>query len=649
MKKNIGKKWIFLIGLVICGFISDVVIHCTGKYLLPLTDEYLYSLFGAIVTIAILCFSIIALIFGAIDRDYLGYKIKEIINFPNSKVSIKSIILISLVYVIMALGILCFNGVYNVYCSMTLVFVSLCLYECYTIFKVCELILNDDELYKTVKEYLDCRINEEDQSFDRINNSINTLINAMKDNIVNQNGESLKNIAELLHILLKRIDGMSIENKMLFRDVFNLKFRVCLNDLARAYGYNEMISFINYIYNDIGDLNYLKQDLYIEPLERIKFYTNEEINKANYFNEIKAILIFNKKQKESLEYDDISFIILNYFNNVYSNELITTSTKKTLLEDVIKECCDSIGVRSKEYHSIYYSVLINILIEYILKNSDRDMRNYLYCAFVKHISYRITICEDAYSELITSFYQLFYSAIFREIEVFSRQHREDLKETFMLKIKGTYIDEMTSSEILSKYSETILKTLAKRISKEDDMGCNSSFEIFPDYMKVKTTVWTRSFDITYMMLIYLIYPGWYNDMIYYYSNWDNITQENKKGILNDYRRCFNDDGSLKETIIESYNQYCNLLQTESSIDLDIADTIFEQINYELKKLKTEEISNNSKFKKDNKIDINKVDNLITQFAKQCNMNEWSDDINVKQNINVNIAPYTISKELQENF
>ena len=75
--------------IVICGIVMDIGVNITKFSLVTVTESYMDYIYSAIITIAILSFSIIALIAGMFSNTYYGYKLGEIIQFKESPVNFK--------------------------------------------------------------------------------------------------------------------------------------------------------------------------------------------------------------------------------------------------------------------------------------------------------------------------------------------------------------------------------------------------------------------------------------------------------------------------------------------------------------------------------------------------------------------------------
>lgn len=87
------RKWYDIFPYLIfgLGIIIDIGVNLTGIYIIPVTESYMDCIFAGIIAISVMCFTLITLIASFLDNRYLGYKLKDIIQFSNSPVNTKNI------------------------------------------------------------------------------------------------------------------------------------------------------------------------------------------------------------------------------------------------------------------------------------------------------------------------------------------------------------------------------------------------------------------------------------------------------------------------------------------------------------------------------------------------------------------------------
>ena len=635
--------------IISAGIIMDIGVNCTGIYLFALPQEYLYALFAAIVTVAILCFTIITLIFGAIDRSYMGYKFGEIIRFKKSKINMKRIICVSAVHVVVAVTVLFLSSRYNTYNSMTSLMFSLLLYEGRQIYMVYNLITNEELLFEIVNEYLKGLVDSKSSIV--INSELKRLESALKDSLLYKNKEQTDIVGEFLKVLLQSIENLDDEEKRKLKGIFKKNISDNLELFAKNYGYNEMINYVNKLYANIETSNYEKEDLYLVPLEKIRFYSSEELLKMSYFNEFRSFRGAENKSEQNINDDTIKFIMNFYFDQIMKNEIGSEKVKYDLIEDFINQSFYKICYVSGE-GKLYQDLLISILIEHILKNNNDVERNKLFLLFLKYTNIHIRNDRESFGEFMTLFFQLFYSAIFQEKEVLSNQHREKLKETFKQKLCNEFVNPISASDILESQIEIIFGALSERILKFEEYPLTNRYEMYPDFIKIKHIVWTRNADIKFMLFLYLLSPYSYPSMTYLFGTWNEVPDENKINVIISFKKCFDKGEKLNASFKKEYNAFLDLLQKSYKVTDDKAKGLFDEINKEHKAL-IEKGINGYNFDSDLHMTDNnlfsQLKEIINEDAGQHNAPEWDENCREVEKLQINIAPFylmykTISKK-----
>lgn len=95
LKKYTSDKLIYIIVTVTAGLLLDIYVNLTENTFITVTESYISSIYSAIVTVAVLCISLIALISDKLEKTYYGYKLKEIILFEESVLNFKKYLYLS--------------------------------------------------------------------------------------------------------------------------------------------------------------------------------------------------------------------------------------------------------------------------------------------------------------------------------------------------------------------------------------------------------------------------------------------------------------------------------------------------------------------------------------------------------------------------
>ncbi len=68
------KKWYDIIPYLIfgLGIIMDIGVNLTGIYIIPVTESYMDNIFAGIMTVSVMCFTLITLIASFLDNRLFG-------------------------------------------------------------------------------------------------------------------------------------------------------------------------------------------------------------------------------------------------------------------------------------------------------------------------------------------------------------------------------------------------------------------------------------------------------------------------------------------------------------------------------------------------------------------------------------------------
>lgn len=180
-EKYTSNKLIYIIVIVNAGFLLDIYVNLTGNTFITITGSYISSIYSAIVTVAVLCISLIALISDKLEKTYYGYKLKEIILFDESPLNFKKYLCLS--FGSMALATLLFFFGYKMSLANTitaLMLAEICLESLMTniIFKI---ITNETYCYKIVETYIKQNIARNgEEAQEKYEREITRLFNSLK-------------------------------------------------------------------------------------------------------------------------------------------------------------------------------------------------------------------------------------------------------------------------------------------------------------------------------------------------------------------------------------------------------------------------------------------------------------------------------------
>ena len=96
----------------------------------------------------------------------------------------------------------------------------------------------------------------------------------------------------------------------------------CVYDIANKFGYNEMIRNVIKIYSSLPLLKYERIDLYLIPLQNMRFWDDQILLKNDYFNQIKEIDFMGEYENGLIENYEIERIFYCFFENIIGKNSI---------------------------------------------------------------------------------------------------------------------------------------------------------------------------------------------------------------------------------------------------------------------------------------------------------------------------------------
>lgn len=236
------KKWYDIIPYLIfgLGIIMDIGVNITGIYIIPVTESYMDNIFVGIITVSVLCFTLVTLIASFLDNSYLGYKLKDIIQFPNSPVNTKKYIRVSLLVITIGVCLLGMNFVVNCANSMTTLLLALILIEGNVAFKIWKMIINESYVFDLVISHFTASVNNK-MDLKEFQSHTDTVINALSTAIYERNYVEKNKTCEMLTALSAQVQARGEQDGYYdYYKYFDTKLRTYMDDFAKVFGYNDM-------------------------------------------------------------------------------------------------------------------------------------------------------------------------------------------------------------------------------------------------------------------------------------------------------------------------------------------------------------------------------------------------------------------------
>lgn len=580
-EKYTSNKLIYII--VNAGFLLDIYVNLTGNTFITITESYISSIYSAIVTVAVLCISLIALISDKLEKTYYDYKLKEIILFEESVLNFKKYLYLS--FGSMALATIAFLFEYEI--SVVNTITALILAEIYLEFLmttiIFKIIINETYCYELVESHIkNDKVQNGEESQEEYEREIIRLFNSLKYFTEAQNQEKADEVTELIVILNKKNKTLT-ENEKIYQVLLN-RLREIVIPLADNFGYNRMVKDIILLSNHTRLEKAGKEDLYIIPIENMMFWDDETFLKNNYFNQIIKICYISEYSDNKITDNEIEYILYKYFVSIINNRLSTEKVRNQLIVNYLNELSHFYWGKSNDcIVPVDSKTLLDVFKEYVLKNENHKEREYIYKLILKNVYVNNRYYNSNIFPLTISYMlQSFYSYIYCEKELLNEDYRNSLKDLFLLTISDKTNKKFKFSDLVADHIKAIVPAVAKRIEKNDNI--EQSFEFFiSDYLCIKNTVWTDSFNKEFLLMLYLIYYTRLLPVSFLalFNEWDKVRDEVVNIIWDKFDLSTK---KIKEEFRNQCNQFAQLLNCNYSINDDAEKELFESINEEKKKI-----------------------------------------------------------------
>ena len=329
MKRRTDRLSYLIFGI---GIIMDICVKMTGVYLIPVTEAYMDYIFAGIITVSILCFSFIAIISAFLEKTYFGYKLREIIQFPNSPVNIKRYIIISLVTIVIGTGLLAVDNVVSCANSITALFFGLIYLEGNVAFEIYDLLTDEKHICDLVLEYFSASVREKEMNFEEFQAHTDKVIDALVVYTNENKPDGKDKVCDMLAELggqIRKQDGK--EDYYKYYSYFDSKIRSCMDNFAQMFGFNDMLNSIVRIYAQLSEFEYGRIDLYSVPLKNICFWEDKQL--IEFY--IAAMMKMHWKTNEEGIEPDVIILLIVLKNFVLNNNDI--EKRNYVFQTIVKQ------------------------------------------------------------------------------------------------------------------------------------------------------------------------------------------------------------------------------------------------------------------------------------------------------------------------
>lgn len=548
-----------IIILLLSLFYDILILQQLVPYLI-VSQDYIYTIFSALVTVGVLGSTILSTVLSVNDISCLGFSFKEILCFNECPVKIEQMLLISISPITLATLALAFN------LATTMTFLLL-FTVCVIIFysnKTWQLISNKNLLVNIIERYIEQTLKDND--LESFNSKIAIWGKELDDAIRNDDDLLQKQYLELLY------------------SIYSTKQEVGKGNLNEKINYILSQTFLIAIKKFGISMTYEKLNLQkFNEIEIIRTYTNkiqyatfEEINDLNIIGSIDNIK-YNLNASE----DIIVFILHQYFLSIFNNDFISTNKKYTTLNKYFEANCEFSDYANNSNAQI--KAMQYCYLDGVLNNRHEDERIKIFEIIINNLYRKNSHFCRNYIIYIASIFRSSYFYIFYEREFLKESFRNSLKETLMKQVDTIDNLDISLHNLIKKESFEVLKYYIEDAFDSDFKAFNV-FDYFPEGFTVKSAIWTRESRIDFAVIFYLATME-YNLPIF------DLLENNKyelKVKINICRRILNlynfPTGKIDESILKQVKVMEEFLNNEILIVDDLVREDFEKINTYLQQL-----------------------------------------------------------------
>jgi len=600
----------------------DYGVIVTGIYCIEVTESFMDYVYSSIITISTLSFSFIALLTGLLDKNYYGYKLKEIIQFRESPINFKKYIIGSLILAGAATIVLMGNFELNCVNTMVSIFFIDIFYVGFTAIEIYILLTNDEVCYKLVMVHYKKKYTQKNVVYG-YRNDIDRLFIALGECINNMDVQGKNELCGLIIELEKAISINNSEHEKYYNYIID-KLNKCVTNWANSFGYNVMLVDIADLLENLTNSQYIKIDLYIMPLKDRRFWNDQMLSRQDYMEQIKEIDFLEYFKNEKITSDEVEKILYFYFKYLMLNSICSDMLKVSLIENYLHRLTFfHIGIPNEDL-TIDARVFLDIVKNYVLLNEDIEERNNIFKVIIRELYYsQNSFCteEKIYCNVLSIITQAFYYCILCEKETLSQEYRSQLRKTLEIETNTQTISAMKFSHLLDRNIEKVMAAIGRRINKFDDL--ERKFEYFPPFSMTKSVVWTEEFNVTFYLALFVLYSneiGYYSPYKYY-MDWEALNDREKLSILTKMTQKYNlKDATFKKAFVKECMELGEILGRPYHYTEEQQRKLYNHIREEQEKLKLERLEE----VEDVKVEWKEVNDKLFYLMKHDKVFGWAD-------------------------
>lgn len=611
---NIGSflklnKTMIITTILLCLFsvIFEQVFYRYNLYVFFVSDNFITTIFSSQVSISVLSITVVTLITSSLQERYLGFSLKEILDFDEQTLGLYGFIFISLINNIIG-AIFLAIGYINAGFILFIYTIIIVLFFCY---KILNSIMNKNYCYESIRNHLNKVFFQNDlESINRITIIFTNrfILNFESDNFEEE--EELKNfLTEISDYLISKNCEQSKKILRYIEDNYKKIFKA----YCKHYGFDKSLLCFNQLLKN-SYWEYIETSIYSSVTENLKFLNAIEIQKENIVGSLNKFDDINNMKNSTLE-----FILYQYFIGIYENEAISNMYKDSIINDFIKNLTKFNNYKNTTNNLIKEKLIYYIFVKVAVLKYDTN----IYLEIITNLYRGNEYSENEnFYDVLAYFLLGIYSYGFCEVELLSKEFRNQIKEYINIYKKTINNEVVVFKNLIEQYSNQILCSIGKIVLYDKYEGI---FEYFSRELKVKSCVWTEVFKSDIMLFLHLIFYDYsgHDSLLDYIENWAIIHKIQQREFLVDIVGKFTIKESKEEIVCnlkpdkESlFDEFCEWLEKDpitvksTNLYLSLLKNTFESCNKELKEIIKQEILDVADITIDT--DVKEINNIIKE-------------------------------------
>lgn len=467
-KKSIIK--IISIVILFIGSCLDYLNHINMPGII-VPKEYIYAVYGALVTVSIIGLTILSIIISCFSDKYFEFTVKEIINFKNKYISVSHVIAISLSSVIVSTFLLVFNllnAITSILCVNVVIEILLSRYSweimhnenfCRKLIncEISQIIRNEnnDKKVKLIRKMFKIyKLSFNDMEQDYTNNKRDEIKLCLSSIVRNKKGSKFKGI-------------IAYEIKKSFPVVLEKNGYIC--------AINEIIGLFKFLDYDLkGRLeenteNYLGiydvEHIFLKPIDNIMYMNDEELNFGfvqDIMNGLQDVKIINNTFKGKIVY--------NSFKNVYDNLNISETLKMNILNDIFKYLLDykiiDEGNGNDVYNEFKQEMFFYVIKDYLLTNNNYEINIKIFKKLASILFYKGKAARDSNKKIYETMgilFALMYIYTKNDNNKFNDEYEKKVNEFYVASEKTVNKSKISFKSSVSLFYVEIIIALCNNI------------------------------------------------------------------------------------------------------------------------------------------------------------------------------------------